>query len=62
MARGKLAGTVRTLVDATPPSRDRYVDFLRALAILAVVCGHWLVATITRTDPDGPITCPPSAP
>lgn len=49
MARGKLAGTVRTLVDATPPTRDRYVDFLRALAILAVVCGHWLVATITRT-------------
>lgn len=49
VARRNLAGTVRTLVDATPPSRDRYVDFLRALAILAVVCGHWLVATITRT-------------
>jgi fucose 4-O-acetylase-like acetyltransferase len=38
------------LVDATPPTRDRYVDFLRALAILMVVCGHWLVATITRTS------------
>lgn len=27
-----------------PPSRNRYVDFLRALSILAVVVGHWLVA------------------
>jgi fucose 4-O-acetylase-like acetyltransferase len=49
VARQGLRETVRTLVDATPPTRDRYVDFLRALAILAVVCGHWLVATITRT-------------
>ncbi len=28
----------------TPESRNRYVDFLRALSICAVVCGHWLVA------------------
>jgi len=27
-----------------PPSRNRYVDFLRAFSILAVVVGHWLVA------------------
>ena len=27
-----------------PPERNRYVDFLRALSILAVVVGHWLVA------------------
>lgn len=27
-----------------PESRNRYVDFLRALSILAVVVGHWLVA------------------
>lgn len=27
-----------------PSSRDRYVDALRALSILAVVLGHWLVA------------------
>ena len=27
-----------------PPTRNRYVDFLRALSILAVVVGHWLVA------------------
>ena len=28
----------------TPESRNRYVDFLRALSIGAVVIGHWLVA------------------
>lgn len=28
----------------TPASRNRYVDFLRALSILAVISGHWLVA------------------
>jgi len=27
-----------------PPERNRVVDFLRALSILAVVVGHWLVA------------------
>ena len=36
------------LVDATPPERDRTIDFLRAASILAVVCGHWLVAAIQR--------------
>ncbi|MGZ6931915.1 MAG: acyltransferase family protein [Acidimicrobiia bacterium] len=43
-----LGRSVRQLVDLTPPTRDRYVDFLRALAILAVVAGHWLVATISH--------------
>ena len=28
----------------TPTSRNRYVDFLRALSILAVITGHWLLA------------------
>jgi len=28
----------------TPDSRNRYVDFLRALSICAVVFGHWLMA------------------
>lgn len=32
------------MAEQTPPSRNRYVDFLRALSILAVVVGHWLVA------------------
>jgi len=28
----------------TPTSRNRYVDFLRALSILMVISGHWLAA------------------
>ena len=34
----------RSLAEQAPPDRNRYVDFLRALSILAVVVGHWLVA------------------
>jgi fucose 4-O-acetylase-like acetyltransferase len=30
----------------TPPERDRYVDFLRLLAILFVVVGHWLALVV----------------
>jgi hypothetical protein len=30
--------------DRTPEDRNRYVDFLRALSILAVVLGHWLIS------------------
>ena len=35
---------LRESADRTPPSRERYVDLLRALAICVVVLGHWLVA------------------
>jgi hypothetical protein len=28
----------------TPPERNRWVDFLRAVSIMAVVIGHWLMA------------------
>ena len=34
----------RSIAEQAPPERNRYVDFLRALSILAVVVGHWLVA------------------
>ena len=34
----------QTLAIQTPDSRNRYVDFLRALSILAVISGHWLMA------------------
>jgi hypothetical protein len=30
--------------DRTPEARNRYVDLLRALSILAVVLGHWLIS------------------
>ena len=32
------------VADATPESRNRYVDLLRAASILAVVFGHWMIA------------------
>jgi hypothetical protein len=32
------------MVRATPATRDRYVDFLRAASIVAVVFGHWFIA------------------
>ncbi|MDN3645086.1 acyltransferase [Pontixanthobacter aestiaquae] len=32
------------MAELAPPERNRYVDFLRAFSILAVVIGHWLVA------------------
>ncbi|MBO0867138.1 MAG: acyltransferase [Micromonosporaceae bacterium] len=37
---------------ATPAGRDRALDGLRALAIIGVVLGHWLVMALTR-DPAG---------
>lgn len=33
----------RSLAAQTPPTRNRYVDFLRAVSICVVVFGHWLV-------------------
>lgn len=30
---------------ATPADRNRYVDFLRAVSILFVITGHWLITT-----------------
>ena len=38
------------LADRTPPSRERYVDFLRALSIVVVVLGHWLAAVVVWRD------------
>ena len=35
---------------ATPDDRDRWIDFLRALSILVVVVGHWLVAVVVWRD------------
>ena len=32
------------MAEATPEDRNRYVDFLRAFSIAAVVFGHWLIA------------------
>ncbi|MEU3529032.1 acyltransferase family protein [Streptomyces sp. NPDC038707] len=40
----------RRLDRATPASRDRAADALRALAILGVVLGHWLVTALVSRD------------
>lgn len=34
------------LAKATPDSRNRYVDLLRVVSIVAVVIGHWLLAVV----------------
>lgn len=38
---------LRALAERTPPQRQRYIDLVRALAILIVVLGHWLVIVVT---------------
>lgn len=40
----KMWSKARELAEMTPPERNRWVDFLRAISILAVVFGHWLMA------------------
>jgi fucose 4-O-acetylase-like acetyltransferase len=42
--------SIKHLADTTPPERNRVVDLLRALSILVVVFGHWLMAAITIQD------------
>lgn len=39
--------SLAAMAAATPQSRDRYVDFLRAASIGVVVIGHWLMAVVT---------------
>ncbi|MDX2981510.1 acyltransferase family protein [Streptomyces microflavus] len=45
-----MGSPVRVLAEATPATRDRYVDLLRVASLAAVVLGHWLMAAVT---PDG---------
>jgi hypothetical protein len=40
----------RKMAELTPPERNRYVDFLRAVSILVVIIGHWLIATAYFVD------------
>ncbi len=39
----------KSLSEQTPPERNRYVDFLRAISILFVITGHWLIAVAHYT-------------
>ncbi|GAB2469643.1 acyltransferase family protein [Xylanimonas ulmi] len=47
--------TIAELARRTPATRRRHVDLLRALAMGAVVVGHWLVMTVER-GADGLLT------
>ena len=38
--------SIAEMARATPASRDRFVDLLRALSIAVVVFGHWLAAVV----------------
>ncbi len=40
----------RELAQMAPPERNRWVDFLRAASIMAVVFGHWLMAGLYVDD------------
>lgn len=50
MAASTLTASPAQIAAATPPDRDRYLDLLRAIAIAAVVVGHWLVAMVWMDD------------
>lgn len=43
------------LADRTPATRRRTIDFLRAVAIIAVVLGHWLIIAVSY-DASGNLT------
>src|SRR5688500_4348060 len=38
--------SIKEMAAATPASRDRFVDLLRAFSIAVVVFGHWLAAVV----------------
>ena len=42
----RIPGRLDEMVTATPATRDRYVDFLRAASIVVVVLGHWTISII----------------
>ncbi|MDG4788459.1 acyltransferase [Micromonospora sp. WMMD1102] len=41
---------LREIAGRTPARRERYVDLLRAVAIVLVVYGHWLIAVLEPDD------------
>ncbi|MEU8838773.1 acyltransferase [Streptomyces roseus] len=44
---GYAAHTAKDLAEATPGSRDRYVDLLRVASLGTVLLGHWLMAAVS---------------
>jgi hypothetical protein len=49
-SRHRRGATARELAEATPASRNRYVDLLRFVSIGFVVLGHWLLAVLGFHD------------
>ncbi len=49
-AKRTLWSQAQAMAQMAPPERNRFVDFLRAFSILAVVIGHWLVAAPSIRD------------
>lgn len=43
-------GRIAEMVAATPETRNRYVDFLRAASIVVVMLGHWSMAVVARRN------------
>ncbi len=50
MGLSRFTARIGELAEATPASRDRYVDFLRGFSIVAVVLGHYVIALIHWED------------
>ncbi|MCH8977748.1 MAG: acyltransferase [Armatimonadetes bacterium] len=50
MPRPNLWSRAAAAAAKTPETRNRYVDFLRALSIMAVITGHWLVSAAYYSD------------
>jgi peptidoglycan/LPS O-acetylase OafA/YrhL len=46
----KIWSQAMSMAAQTPDDRNRYVDFLRAISILVVVTGHWLIAALYYRD------------
>ena len=42
--------TASGIAAATPPRRERYVDFLRVFSLAVVMLGHWLMAAVEWRD------------
>src|SRR5262245_55744416 len=51
---GGLMSSTQELADATPTSRDRYVDLLRVVALAVVMLGHFFMLAVV-VEPDGAV-------
>jgi len=46
----KIWSQAKEMAAQTPAERNRYVDFLRAVSILVVITGHWLIVALYYHD------------